>query len=206
MSRRTVSLVVGGGIALVALLAVLTTVPLRSGPAKAVDTAVTAQANESDSVTCAEIEFAATISYTVRSPLLNVWGLRTIDDATIDPAKLSVTSTGACGEPVSGLGGSAVIQTEPCPVDISGLIAEALAEDAWGSACDLRLTYYAGLNDGSGATMTHTYSGPSRLASSGLGRGDWCPDIWTEAQLSTSSGASSYGAQTTSGELCLPVS
>ena len=206
MSRRTVSLVVGGGIALVALLVVVTTVPLKTGPNKSVDAVVTAQANESDSVTCAEIEFAATISYTVKSPLLDVWGLRTIDDATVDPAQLSVTSTGECGGPVSGLGGSAVIQTEPCPVDISGLVASALDGDSWGSACDSRLTYYAGLNDGAGATMTHTYSGPSRLASSGLGRGDWCPDIWTEAQLSTSSGASAYGAQTTSGDLCLPVS
>lgn len=203
--QRRLAALIGGLLALVALFAVLTSVPITSGPTTAVDKTITSEARESESVSCANVSFVATVTYTVKRPLLDLWGFRTIDDATIDPAALTAAATGKCGGPISDLGAAAAVQTEPCPVDIAGLVASALATDNWGSACDSRLTYYSGVNDGVGETMTRTYSGPSTLAPSGFGRGDWCPDFWTEARFTTGSGSFVYTAATTAGDFCLPL-
>ena len=206
MSRRTVSWLIGGGVALVALLALATTAPLVQGPLLSVNKTMRSDANESEAVTCANITFTATITYSVRHPLVDLWGFRTINDATIDPAALNVKATGECGGPVSNLGGAAYVQTESCPVDIGSVVATALATTSWGSTCDNTLTYYSAINDGAGDVLTHTYSGPSLLASSGFGRGSWCPAYGAEARYSAGSAGYVLTATTVDGDLCLDLS
>ena len=207
MTRRVLALIIGGAVVIIALLAILTTAPLVTSAPQSVAKVITSEASESDTVTCATIEFATTLHYTVTRPVLDLWGFRTVDDVTVDPAELNITAApDTCTGPVEDLGGAAYISTEPCPVDILEPVAQATASTNMGSACDGRLLYYSVLNEGPEQSATFSYHGPQSVAPSGYGRGPWCLGFSSEARYSKNDTGAVAGAGTTSGDLCLDLS
>jgi hypothetical protein len=206
MTRRTLSLVVGGGFALVALLAVLTAAPVRADAERTSTHTIASEASDSGTA-CAALGFTATVHYTVTRPVIDVWGLRVVGEVTLDPAEFSVNVTEECLGSVAGVGGAAFVALPTCETGLDEGAAEAVAETSVGTACDEQLAYFSVAGGERDTEVSHSYYGEQRLiGDSGVGRGLWCLVYSSQARYASLAATTVAAAQTTDGDLCLDVS
>jgi len=186
MTRAKLGAVLGGTVAIVAMLVGLTVLPIggmgwRTQPVTA--TAVGAI----DDFECVNIDFAAEATYRVDYPLLDVWGLWRVSETSLDHATLTATATGYCAEKVAMLGADADVVAPVCDGD-------GLCEGAFAS-------YMFSAQPGPVATVTFEY--PQPLPASGLIRGDWCLTFYSGFEYSFGGTGGATGARFTEGDLCL---
>lgn len=192
MSRSTLYLIIGG---VVALLLVLTTVPLisdarvKAGSATAVATVDPLGAGNPQD--CIDVTFDATISYTAKRPVINLFGFARAQDIVVDPAQMEVAARPECLEAVGSVEATAYLNAPVC--------GGGLCEGAY-------LDYMAGQGDDT--TTSHmNYDGERPLPGSDLVRNEWCLEFAADvAYVWLLGGAVSESARVTDSDLCLDLS
>jgi len=113
MARRTVSWLIGGGVALLALLAVVTAVPLRAQPVESQQLDVRATSSSPEAPACATMRLTGTLESQQSTPLVDVWGLSEVEVALIEPV-VKVGGEAPCAEDVRISDGQAFVYTPAC--------------------------------------------------------------------------------------------
>ncbi|MGC4175917.1 hypothetical protein [Demequina sp.] len=198
MTAKRVSIWIGAGVAVIALLVALTVVPVVVEPG--MSTVGHAEASTGvGSEECSAVSFDGTFSYAVARPILNPWGVAEVRDLTIDHVAMSGPGKAACGNNATHQMSAWVI-LPTCDHGFSE--ASQLVQSGWFTDCDGHAVVYAGETDEDQTYSTWTFEGPTSLPDSGLFRGTWCPGVGFTVQAGGAS--SSAGADEDS--VCLAIS
>lgn len=195
MSRWTLSRIIGAGIAALALVLLLTTVPLvpqsrvKDGSATAV--AIVDPIGPDPEQDCIDVAFTATISYTTRRPAIDLFGFARAQAIVVDPARLEVSARPECADDIDSVGGTVYLNSPICE---SGLCEGA------------NLDYGTGEVD-SGTTSTTNYDGDRQLPDSPVVRDEWCLEFAASVAFGrVNGGGDSDAARVTDSDLCLDLS
>ena len=192
MSRDKLFLLIGGA---VAVLLVLTVVPfvgearVKEGSATAVGTVEPLGVGDAED--CIDVTFDATISYTAKRPLIDLFGFGRVQDIVVNPAQMDVAARPECLASVGSVEATAYVNAPVCE---SGL-------------CDgAYLDYMAGQGDDT-TTIHMNYDGERPLPGSGLVRDEWCLEFAADVAFAWALGGTvSDAARTTDSDLCLDLS
>lgn len=182
----------------VVVAAVLTVVPLVSGPQQTEELSVSGQHGGDVLSACARVTLTAPVTYAVSRPVLDVWGLVSVDSVTITDPTLAAHTVEGCDLGTTGIQARAYVIHPECngpwePED------PAFAVDV---ICDGRAIIYSGGQESTDWTLV--IESTETLPGSGLARGEWCLGSAFELQLDGPSGlVASLDAD--QGDLCLDL-
>jgi hypothetical protein len=195
MTRRGLSWLIGGGVALVALVLVLTAVPMvsdaRSKDGSATAVAIGDPVAHDPELHCLDVAFEAVISYTSVRPILDLWGFAHAQDVVVDPARLEVAAKPECAEEFGSVEATGYLNAPLCE---SGLCEGAYLE------------YRTGVGE-SGTTSLMNFHGPQTLPGSGVVRNEWCLGFGAQVGYGRGNGTGeSTSTRLTDSDLCLDLS
>jgi len=113
MSQRGWSWVIGGGVALLALFAVATTVPVRTAPVESQPIDLHATSSAADAPACATMRLTGTLESQRRTPLVNLWGVSDVAVVVVSP-KVHIGGDAACPENVDVAQSQVIVFTPDC--------------------------------------------------------------------------------------------
>jgi len=195
MSQRGWSWAIGGGIALVALAFLLTTLPV-IGEARTMEGSATAVAivnpiGSGPEADCIDVAFTATISYTARRPVIDLWGFGRAQNVIVDPARLEAAARSECADEIGSVEATAYLNAPTCE--------SGLCEGAY-------LDYMTGQDEVGTESFTN-FDGERQLPDSGVVRNEWCLEFAADvAYARVSGGGVSDSARVTDSDLCLDLS
>lgn len=212
MRGKRLSWVLGGGIALLALLAVLVTVPLKTEPWQSQPVDLHATHTATDAPGCATMALGGALESQRKTPLLNVLGLSQVSVALAEPV-VKVGGETACPEDVVIVDGRVIVYTPQCaepavidgdePLDDFAEYAEPQSRCGGHGIGLTALVVDPALNE-----MT-SYNSDSRfeLGSSGVVAADrWCLASVFGVEYTTSNTSTFVNLDHVDGDLCIDLS
>lgn len=214
MSGRTVSWLIGGGIALAALFLVLTTVPVAAQAVESQPIDLRATSSLVGVPGCATMRLTGQFESQRTDPLVNVWGLSQVAATIVSPT-VYVGGEAPCPDDVDVALSQVVVFTPACA---SPAIVDA---DEWDddfmtepqSRCDGQGVMLPGLvgEGGFDATTSANTNQRFELADSGIIAADiWClgSEFGMGYERVTEGSASAFGvtADQVQGDLCIDLS
>jgi hypothetical protein len=208
MTQRRVSWLIGGGVAALALVLLLTTVPVTRHPAESQPIALHAVSSDSGVPACATMRLEGELESQRTTPLVNLWGLTNVVVTIVAPS-VAVGGEATCPEGFTINDGRAFLYTPECesPVLLDDESANEWPEPEF--RCEGNgVSFTAVVIDPELNEMTSNNSDSRfELGSSGLVSADqWClgTDFWVSHNVNGSADGSSLDQ--VDGDICVDLS